>query len=399
MSERHALFKVSGPTLDRDEITVTANGFQVGRSGDNDLSLPHSEISRHHMRIYPHEDGFAVEDLKSSNGVWVNDVRIRTQTPHAVKPGDVIRAGPYLFNFEQIIEVAAEAPQPPTAAAPPPAPPPAVEAPPAEYETVPPAESEEKPAETVDGKEKPKAAKPAEAIETDGHKTPPAPEKKPPKPKESKAAASKPAPPQEAVPERLEPGTFMPRDGDGLARRGELPPDLTLPPLEANGHAIYPVGIPTDASNWLQYLPAIYSDNDFVGRYLLIFESILSPITWMIDNFDMYMSPEVAPPEWLRWMASWFDVLIVPELPIARQRAVVEQLGWLFFRRGTKAGLERLLTLYFGVKPDITEDNKNSHFTVKLYLSESNVKLDRDIIDRLIMAHKPIHATYTLEIE
>lgn len=358
MTEFNALFRVSGPNLDRDEITVTSKGLQVGRSGDNDLTLQHSEISRQHLRIYPHENTYAVEDLKSSNGVWVNDVRIRTQTPHPLKPGDVVRAGPYLFTLDQLIEVGEAAAAP---AAEPPVKPPA----PVEHVTAPPPEAKppEKPA-----KREPAAKEPARPVD-----------------------------PIEQV-ERIDVGAFIPRGaGDALARLDTAPPDGTLPPLETNGHVTYPIGVPTDASNWLKYLPAIYSDDDFMGRYLLIFESILSPITWMVDNFDMYLSPEVAPTEWLRWMASWFDVLIVPELPIDRQRALVEQLGWLFFRRGTRAGLERLLTLYYGVKPEIIED-EDMHFTVRLALSDSSVDLERDIVDRLIMAHKPAHASYTLEL-
>lgn len=399
MSELHALFRVSGPHLDRDEITVTAAGLQVGRSGDNDLTLQHSEISRQHMRFYPHENGFAVEDLKSSNGVWVNDVRIRTKTPHLLKIGDVVRAGPYLFTLESLIEVGASAPSEDA---------PAVSEPEADaMATVPPAvSSPAAPVEHVTTPPEPPPPPPSPEFveEVTGKKDEPAPAK----PEEK---ASEPLPRLREVPhreqppviereERVTPSAFIPRmdgEGNGLARIENVPPDGTLPPPDTNGHVTYPVGIPTDASNWLKYLPAIYSEDDFIGRYLLIFESILSPITWMVDNFDMYLSPEVAPSEWLRWMASWFDVLIVPELPIDRQRALVAQLGWLFFRRGTRAGLERLLTLYYGVKPEIIEDD-DMHFTVKLALSESSVKLERDIVDRLIMAHKPAHASYTLEI-
>jgi phage tail-like protein len=390
MSERHALFKISGPGLDRDEITVTPKGMQFGRSGDNDLALPHSEISRRHMRLFQHEDGFAVEDLKSSNGVWVNDVRIRTETPHPIKPGDVIRAGPYLLTFDSIAEVEAEAPKP-KAAPPPPSPEPE---PPIEVvgEAKP-----EKPKDT-NGKKEPAAKKPSKRKEEKTAE----PEVKPDEEEAiSEASAAKTVPPQEEPRPQIEiePAPYLPRaDGDGFGRL-ESRDDGSLLPLETNGHLTYPIGIPTDASNWLKYLPAIYSDDQFIGRYLLIFESILSPISWVIDNFDMFLSPEVAPPEWLQWMAAWFDVIVVPELPIARQRAIVEQLGWLFFRRGTKAGLERLLTLYFGTKPEIVESSDEAHFSVKLYLSESNVKLDHDIVDRLIMAHKPAHASYTLEIE
>src|SRR5690606_38519886 len=85
-------------------------------------------------------------------------------------------------------------------------------------------------------------------------------------------------------------------------------------------HVEYPVGVPRDQSNWLKYLPEIFSNDEFLGRYLLIFESLLSPIMWTVDNFDLFLSPEVAPAQWLQWMTSWFDLLLLPELPIERQR-------------------------------------------------------------------------------
>jgi phage tail-like protein len=319
----------------------------------------------------------------------VNDVRIRTETPHPIKPGDVLRAGPYLFTFDKIVEVEAEAPKPKAAAAPPPP------------EPEPAVEEEAKPEEpkVADGKKEPPAAKkPAKRKEEKTAEPEAKPEEAEPV---SEASAAKTVPPKEEPRPQieLEPVPYVPADGDGYGRL-ESRDDGALLPVASNGHlTTYPIGIPTDASNWLKYLPEIYSEDQFIGRYLLIFESILSPISWVIDNFDMFLSPEVAPPEWLQWMAAWFDVIIVPELPIARQRAIVEQLGWLFFRRGTKAGLERLLTLYFGTKPEITESRDEAHFNVKLYLSESSVKLDFDIVDRLIMAHKPAHASYTLEVE
>jgi phage tail-like protein len=119
----------------------------------------------------------------------------------------------------------------------------------------------------------------------------------------------------------------------------------------------------------------------------------------MIDNFDFYLSTETAPQEWLQWMASWFDLLLLPDLPIERQRAVMRQLGWLFFRRGTRSGLERLLELYFDVRPEIVESRKTpAHFVVRLPLSQSSVKLGREVADRLVASQKPAFAAYTLEI-
>ena len=288
--EIKALFRISGPDLDTDEILVGRQGLRVGRGSDNNLTLNHREISRQHMRIIWREDDvYLVEDLNSSNGIWFNETRIPPRIPQSLKEGDVIRCGPYIFTFARLVY-----PQP--------------------------------------------VSPPRRLAESNGH----------------------------------------------------------LPPMEEYeiGHLL---GIPRDKSTWLQYLPAIYSDDEFLGRYLLIFESILSPIIWVIDNFDLYLTPDIAPQEWLAWMSSWFDLLLLPELPIDRQREIMRQLGWLFMRRGTRSGLQRLLELYFGVTPEIIE-NGMCHFMVRLPLSESASNLGGEVADRLINSQRPAFASYELEI-
>lgn len=180
--------------------------------------------------------------------------------------------------------------------------------------------------------------------------------------------------------------------GDGAS----LSPNDPLPPLPTIDGAIYPVGLPRDASSWLKYLPSIYLDNDFTGRFLLIFEAMMSPDIWVIDNLDLYFAPEIAPLEWVRWIASWFDIYIAPELPAERQRAILSQAGWLAARRGTRAGLERLLELYSGVRPEIIEEA--AHFTVKLPMSESSVSLPRELLESLIIKNKPAFASFSLEL-
>ena len=37
-------------------------------------------------------------------------------------------------------------------------------------------------------------------------------------------------------------------------------------------------------SRYLDYLPSVYRDNEFIGRFLLIFESELGPIENMVDS-------------------------------------------------------------------------------------------------------------------
>ena len=48
----------------------------VGRDQSSDLVVPHSEVSRHHLRLTASDEAVLVEDLQSSNGTFLNQRRI-----------------------------------------------------------------------------------------------------------------------------------------------------------------------------------------------------------------------------------------------------------------------------------------------------------------------------------
>lgn len=252
--------------------------------------------------------------------------------------------------------------------------------------------------------EKPhKKKEPEKPVEAPALSVEPPPVIEKPKPAAKEEIAPKPAVKEEPAPKpdkkSDDPFDKLPPriGGDGAS----LIPEETLPPLppvppSSNGHSLYPVGMPRDASTWMKYLPGIYLDDDFLGRYMILGEAMMSPAIWIIDNMDMYYTPEVAPLEWVRWLASIFDIYISEELPADRQRLLFSQAGWLAQRRGTRAGMERLLELYTGVRPEIIEEA--AHFTVRIELSSVETKVTRELLDRLILDNKPAFASYTLEI-
>ncbi len=88
----------------------------IGRSAGNDLVLADPEISRRHVRVIKRADGFAVEDMGSTNGTFVNGQRISHLT--LLQDGDTIDLG-------DTVRLRFVAPQPavvaPVAVAPPPA--------------------------------------------------------------------------------------------------------------------------------------------------------------------------------------------------------------------------------------------------------------------------------------
>lgn len=71
---------------------------RIGRLPDNDLVLDDANVSRHHAVIIDTGTSFVITDLRSANGIEVNDQRIRGTA--TLNEGDVIRICNYEFTFE-----------------------------------------------------------------------------------------------------------------------------------------------------------------------------------------------------------------------------------------------------------------------------------------------------------
>ncbi len=68
----------------------------VGRTVDNDLQIESKFISRHHCQIVTSTDGSVLEDLNSTNGVYVKSKRVRK---HHLNDGDVIVLGKHEIMY------------------------------------------------------------------------------------------------------------------------------------------------------------------------------------------------------------------------------------------------------------------------------------------------------------
>ena len=63
----------------------------IGRSANNGIVINDAEISRRHAQITPQGDGYVLEDLGSTNGTFVNGIRLNH--PMALKHGDSVEFG------------------------------------------------------------------------------------------------------------------------------------------------------------------------------------------------------------------------------------------------------------------------------------------------------------------
>jgi pSer/pThr/pTyr-binding forkhead associated (FHA) protein len=94
------LIVLSSPALDPGtERELDSTAVTVGRSAENDLVLDSDEFaSTKHARIEPRRDGVWVEDLDSTNGTFVNGMKVKQR--HKLSPGDVIRVGETDLRYE-----------------------------------------------------------------------------------------------------------------------------------------------------------------------------------------------------------------------------------------------------------------------------------------------------------
>jgi hypothetical protein len=65
------------------ETVALFDGMRIGRNDDNDVTIADGRVSRHHARIVADGPGFAIEDLQSSNGTFVDGVRVSRARLHA----------------------------------------------------------------------------------------------------------------------------------------------------------------------------------------------------------------------------------------------------------------------------------------------------------------------------
>jgi general secretion pathway protein A len=68
----------------------------IGRTPDNDLQIDSKFISRHHCQIVTQLDACVIEDLNSTNGIFVKSKRVRR---HNLNDGDVVGVGQHEIMY------------------------------------------------------------------------------------------------------------------------------------------------------------------------------------------------------------------------------------------------------------------------------------------------------------
>ncbi|QPC84268.1 FHA domain-containing protein [Phototrophicus methaneseepsis] len=81
----------TGP-LSGHRIDLNMTQTCIGRDHSNGIVIDDKQISRRHVLLTLEEDGYAIEDLHSTNGTFINGHRVTN--PRLLEDGDVITLGP-----------------------------------------------------------------------------------------------------------------------------------------------------------------------------------------------------------------------------------------------------------------------------------------------------------------
>jgi len=150
-----------------------------------------------------------------------------------------------------------------------------------------------------------------------------------------------------------EPGTYD-WDLDVLASSGDFSTLRGRVVVVAPGKLAF--GQPPSRSQLIDFLPRHHQSDEFLARFLLIFQVAFDRIEGSIDNTHFLLDPGLTPPGFLTWLANWLDLDLSNVDDPQTQRLLIERAVELYRWKGTRRGLRAELALRLNARSLIVEN-------------------------------------------
>ena len=87
-----------------DDKTLSTQSFPlgrviIGRSPDNEIYIKSKFVSRHHAQLVSDEDGATIQDLNSTNGIFIGGSQVKK---HRLRDGDVVSMGVHELIYHDL---------------------------------------------------------------------------------------------------------------------------------------------------------------------------------------------------------------------------------------------------------------------------------------------------------
>lgn len=160
------------------------------------------------------------------------------------------------------------------------------------------------------------------------------------------------------------------------------------------------------ADGWLtDQLPRALASDDFVRRFVAMFEASSTDLQLRIDALGELLDPAMTPAEHLPWLASWLGRHLDGAVPPAQQRVAVSQAGPSLPWRSTPRGLRVLVESYTGAPATVT-DSGGVHLRGEWLPTTPKVRvvvphtggLDRSSLEALIRRDLPVGVELELHV-
>lgn len=159
-------------------------------------------------------------------------------------------------------------------------------------------------------------------------------------------------------------------------------------------------------------LPAVYQEDEFLQRFASAFDTALAPLFLTLDTLSCYVDPELAPPDFLDWLAEWVGIDVDDTWSVERRREIVAGAAAIHRMRGTPAGIVDAVRLVVGGRVEVEENGASTWSAepgaalpgspdpllrvVVRVPDPGSVDLTR--LDRVVTAVKPAHLAHTIDV-
>lgn len=169
------------------------------------------------------------------------------------------------------------------------------------------------------------------------------------------------------------------------------------------------VGVPYTVG---ELLPPPLQEDPLAMAVTAGLDDVLAPAIASLDCLESYVDPDLAPPDFLEWLAGWVGAVLDENWPVSRRRWSVARALELFRLRGTVAGLRDHISLASGCDVEIVDSggvswsnspdapppgSADAHVTVRLMTCGGDVP-DIRVVEELVASAKPAHLRHTIEL-